>query len=69
MIPCSMASALEGAIIRHVSGGQRILGLKTYEQGRQPSEGAAKHVIWVTKSRRATGSSPIARSLRKASCW
>lgn len=41
-----LIGALEGAVIKHVSGGQSILGLKTYEQGRQSFEGTAKHVIW-----------------------
>jgi phage terminase large subunit-like protein len=41
-----LPGALEGAQIRHVSGGLSILGLKTYEQGRQSFEGTAKHVIW-----------------------
>lgn len=41
-----LAGAIETAQIRHVSGGQSILGLKTYEQGRQSFEGTAKHVIW-----------------------
>src|SRR5438128_9055963 len=33
-------------MVRHVSGGLSILGLKTYEQGRQSFEGTATHVIW-----------------------
>lgn len=41
-----LAGAIETAVIRHLSGGQSILGLKTYEQGRQSFEGTAKHVIW-----------------------
>jgi phage terminase large subunit-like protein len=41
-----LAGAIETALVRHVSGGQSILGLKTYEQGRQSFEGTAKHVIW-----------------------
>ena len=41
-----LAGALEGALVRHVSGGTSLLGLKTYEQGRQSFEGTAKHVIW-----------------------
>lgn len=41
-----LPGALEGAQIKHVSGGLSILGLKSYEQGRQSFEGTAKHVIW-----------------------
>jgi phage terminase large subunit-like protein len=41
-----LAGAIETATIRHASGGISILGLKTYEQGRQSFEGTAKHVIW-----------------------
>lgn len=41
-----LPGALEGAHIKHVSGGVSILGLKSYEQGRQSFEGTAKHVIW-----------------------
>jgi phage terminase large subunit-like protein len=41
-----LPGALEGAVVRHVSGGESVLGLKTYEQGRQSFEGTAKHVIW-----------------------
>tara|TARA_R110000751_G_scaffold214606_2_gene318160 strand:- start:909 stop:2342 length:1434 start_codon:yes stop_codon:yes gene_type:complete len=41
-----LPGALEGAVVRHISGGESLLGLKTYEQGRQSFEGTAKHVIW-----------------------
>tara|TARA_R110000737_G_scaffold279612_2_gene286325 strand:- start:1651 stop:3078 length:1428 start_codon:yes stop_codon:yes gene_type:complete len=41
-----LPGALEGAVIRHVSGGESLLGLKTYEQGRQSFEGTSKDVIW-----------------------
>ena len=41
-----LAGALEGAQVRHVSGGLSLVGLKSYEQGRQSFEGTAKHVIW-----------------------
>jgi len=41
-----LPGAVEGARIKHTSGGQSILGLKSYEQGRQSFEGTAKHVIW-----------------------
>ena len=41
-----LAGAIEGARVRHVSGGESLLGLKTYEQGRPSFEGTEKHVIW-----------------------
>ena len=41
-----LAGALEGAQVRHVSGGLSLVGLKSYEQGRQSFEGTAKHVVW-----------------------
>ena len=41
-----LAGALEGARVRHVSGGLSLLGLKTYEQGRPAFEGTSKDVIW-----------------------
>lgn len=41
-----LPGALEGAQVKHVTGGLSILGLKSYEQGRQSFEGTAKHVIW-----------------------
>ena len=41
-----LAGALEGAQVRHISGGLSLVGLKSYEQGRQSFEGTAKHVIW-----------------------
>lgn len=41
-----LPGAVEGARVKHTSGGVSILGLKSYEQGRQSFEGTAKHVIW-----------------------
>jgi phage terminase large subunit-like protein len=41
-----LPGALEGARIKHTSGGQSILGFKSYEQGRQSFEGTAKDGIW-----------------------
>ena len=41
-----LSGALEGAQIKHVSGGVSQIGLKSYEQGRSSFEGTAKHVIW-----------------------
>lgn len=41
-----LPGALEGATVKHVSGRTSILGLKSYEQGRQSFEGTAKQGIW-----------------------
>lgn len=41
-----LSGALEGAQVKHVSGGTSQVGLKSYEQGRSSFEGTAKHVIW-----------------------
>ena len=41
-----IAGSIETAMIRHVSGGLSMLGLKTYEQGRASFEGTEKHVVW-----------------------
>lgn len=41
-----LPGAAEGAEVKHLSGGLSVLGLKSYEQGRQSFEGTAKHVIW-----------------------
>lgn len=32
--------------IRHVSGGESVLGFKSYQQGRGSFEGTAQHLIW-----------------------
>ena len=41
-----LQGSLEQVRVRHVSGGESIVGLKTYEQGRKSFEGTAKHLIW-----------------------
>jgi hypothetical protein len=41
-----LLGALESVWVRHVSGGASVIGLKTYEQGREAFEGTAKHLIW-----------------------
>jgi len=41
-----LSGALEGAHVKHVTGGMSLIGLKSYEQGRQSFEGTAKDVIW-----------------------
>ncbi len=42
----TVADALDQVIIKHVTGGQSILGFKTYEKGREKWQGAALHLIW-----------------------
>lgn len=44
--PHGLTNSLESVWVRHVSGGNSVVGLKTYEQGRKSFEGTAKHVIW-----------------------
>jgi phage terminase large subunit-like protein len=39
--------AADTIYVRHVSGGRSVLGLKSYEQGREAWQGTAKHVIWM----------------------
>lgn len=38
--------AMESIQVRHASGGTSVIGLKSYEQGRESFEGTAKHVVW-----------------------
>lgn len=42
-----VAGAMDTARIRHVSGGESLLGFKSYDQGRKKFQGTAKHVIWL----------------------
>ena len=39
--------AVETVYIRHESGGESVLTLKSYEQGRESFQGSEKHVIWL----------------------
>lgn len=39
--------AIETIYVKHASGGQSELGLKSYDQGRVSFQGTAKHVIWL----------------------
>lgn len=41
-----LSGSIESAWIRHSSGKDSLLGLKTYEQGRKSFEGTAKGLIW-----------------------
>lgn len=47
---CSWRSGLtdlvDTQLVRHVSGGNSSLGLKSYDQGRKAFQGTARHVIW-----------------------
>ena len=38
--------ALDGVVVRHVSGGQSILGFKSYDQGRQKWQGETLDFVW-----------------------
>lgn len=42
-----IADAFDTVRIRHVSGGESIIGLKSYDQGRRAFQGTAKHCIWL----------------------
>ena len=39
--------ALDFIRVRHQSGGESVLGFKSYDQGRKAFEGTAKHWIWL----------------------
>ena len=41
-----ISGSIETAWIKHATGGESVIGLKSYEQGRKSFEGTAKHVIW-----------------------
>ncbi len=41
-----IANALENIVVKHVSGKQSLIGLKSYQQGRESFEGTAKDWIW-----------------------
>lgn len=41
----NVVDAVDTVRVRHVSGGESILGFKSYDQGRQKFQGTAKHVI------------------------
>lgn len=42
-----ITGAVDGAAIRHKSGGVSSLGFKSYDQGRKKFQGTAKHGIWL----------------------
>lgn len=39
--------AMDTGLIRHVSGGQSLVGFKSYDQGRKKFQGTAKHLVWL----------------------
>jgi phage terminase large subunit-like protein len=47
---CSWRSGVQDLVdtivVRHVSGGNSFLGLKSYDQGRRAFQGTGRHVIW-----------------------
>ena len=38
--------AIDTCEVKHVSGKSSLIGMKSYEQGRQSFEGTAKHLVW-----------------------
>ena len=42
-----VSSALDGYIVQHVSGGQSMLGFKSYDQGRQKWQGESLDLVWL----------------------
>lgn len=42
-----VANALDTVTVKHVSGGESVLGFKSYDQGRQKWQGTVKDVIWL----------------------
>lgn len=42
-----VSNALDTVTIRHVSGGDSVLGFKSYDQGRQKWQGTVKDLIWL----------------------
>lgn len=41
-----LTGALDGAIVKHVSGGNSMLGFKTYDQGRERWQGETLDAVW-----------------------
>lgn len=41
-----LVGALEGAVVNHVSGGNSVLGFKTYDQGRPRWQGETLDLVW-----------------------
>jgi phage terminase large subunit-like protein len=43
----NVPEGIETVYVRHSSGGESVLTLKSYEQGRESFQGSEKHVIWL----------------------
>ena len=43
----NVPEAIETIYVRHASGGESVLTLKSYEQSRESFQGSEKHVIWL----------------------
>jgi phage terminase large subunit-like protein len=41
-----VANALDSCLVEHTSGGQSVLGFKSYDQGRERWQGETLHVVW-----------------------
>ncbi len=42
-----IADSIETIRVKHVSGGESLIGLKSYQQGRESFEGTGKSVVWL----------------------
>ena len=42
-----VAGAMDTGRVKHGSGGESLIGFKSYDQGRKKFQGTAKHVIWL----------------------
>lgn len=42
-----IADAVDTVKVRHVSGGESIIGFKSYDQGRRSFQGTGKHYVWL----------------------
>jgi len=42
-----VADALDGVVVRHMTGGQSVLGFKSYDQGRTKFQGETLDVVWL----------------------
>lgn len=42
-----VADAVDTIHVRHVSGGVSLIGLKSYNEGRESFQGTGKHLIWL----------------------
>ena len=42
-----IAGAMDTLVVRHTSGGNSVLGFKSFDQGRKKFQGTAKELIWL----------------------